>query len=414
MTLPALALAALALGAPGLADLGATLRVVPERHPSRGEPPFRLAEPRTSLAEDRLRGELDLRGRATGLGPGDLRLVATARETWAARSRPATRLLLDELHWDGVVLGQRVSAGKKVLAWDVGHAFRPLDVLQREDRRALAQGALEGIPSLGWERFGDDTAWLVVWANPLRGEARLPRDDESIAARHYRRLGAADLHLVARLSRRNQAEAGAAVVHVAREDLEWHGSVLWQRRHERLVHGLAEAGSSGPPLAAGDPVAARAGRDGVRALLGATLSFEGGLSLLAEAWHDPAGSTAAEWRRVADLGRRQVALLGVAPGHAVEGNVAWSARLFARPSLLRDNVLVRLSRAAPAGEGLEPSLDVLVTPEDRGFVATLAVAWRGARHRLELGLRAFGGPPGAAYRLLPEPLVGFGVAEVAF
>lgn len=170
-----------------------------------------------------------------------------------------THLRLNELSYDSALAGGFLSAGKKVMSWDVGYAFRPLDVVQREDRRALNPLALEGIPMLAWEHFDADSATTVVWANPGRGQAASSqRDDEAIAIRQYWQRGARDEYAVLRLSQRNGIEAGASFSQVASDGIEVHASLLWQQR---------------PP-------------HGGKALAGFTWTTESKFSVLAEAWTD--------------------------------------------------------------------------------------------------------------------------------
>lgn len=188
---------------------------------------------------------------------GPLRSVLTATRVDGGSVRPR----LNELSYDGALGSGFLTAGKKVMSWDVGYAFRPLDVVQREDRRALNPLALEGIPMLAWERFDADSATTIVWANPTRGRAASAsrqRDDEAIAIRHYRQRGARDEYAVLRLSRRNGLEAGASFSQVASDGLELHGSLLWQQR----------------PAHSG------------KALAGFTWTTESKLSIIGEMWTD--------------------------------------------------------------------------------------------------------------------------------
>lgn len=188
---------------------------------------------------------------------GPLRSVLTATRVDGGSVRPR----LNELIYDRALGSGFLTAGKKVMSWDVGYAFRPLDVVQREDRRALNPLALEGIPLLAWERFDADSATTIVWANPTQGRASSAsrqRDDEAIAIRHYRQRGARDEYAVLRLSRRNGIEAGASFSQVASDGLELHGSLLWQQR------------------------AAHSGK----ALAGFTWTTESKLSIVGEMWTD--------------------------------------------------------------------------------------------------------------------------------
>ena len=188
---------------------------------------------------------------------GPLRTVLTATRIDGGE----VRLRANELALDHALGGGFLSAGKKVMSWDVGYAFRPLDVVQREDRRALNPLALEGIPMLAWERFDADSATTIVWANPGRGRAAgagSQRKDEAIAIRQYRQRGARDEYAVLRLSERNGIEAGASFSQVASASLELHASLLWQQRPKH----------------------------GGKALAGFTWTTESKFSVVGEAWTD--------------------------------------------------------------------------------------------------------------------------------
>lgn len=388
-----LAILAAVLATPAAADTTLEWRTIPELHTIRKESPLAAASALSGIGADRSRLEAELRSTWRGVTA-----VVTARSIAQDGLKPDNGIVVNECHYDGTIGGQRISIGKKILSWDVGFGFRPLDVMQQEDRRALFATTLEGIPVVAWERFDSDTAWLLVLANPGRGRARDARDDESFALKFYRRDGDTDWHALVRHGRRNRLEAGFAFVRVAADGIEWHGSILHQQRHERLWNPLADGG---PPLATGNPLVSQVRSRGRKALVGATWTGESGLSILGEAWYDGSAYTAAEWRAIGTLARRQASLAGLAPDTAVRGNLAYDAQLFATANPLRKNLLLRLSHRDAEGR-FQPALDILHTPEDGGRVITASLGYRDGRFRLDAGLRVFGGSTDAAYRLLPE------------
>jgi hypothetical protein len=384
------------------------LRAIPEAHEANPDSPFALGTQRSDLGRDRLQDEVELRAAVQGIN-----LVATGRSTAMEGKSPDNELVVNELYYDTTLWGQRLGGGKKIMSWDVGFGFRPLDVIQQENRRAIFNSTLEGIPFVAWERFDETSAWTVLLANPGRGKAGSPRDDESVAAKAYFRKEQTDWHAVLRVSERHQWETGMALTQVSEEGLEWHGSFLFQRRYEKLLNRLAE--EPGAPLSASDPMEARVHENGVKALLGMTWTGTSGISILAEAWYDKSAYTASEWTAVADLARRQSALLGVngIPEAAVRGNVAYSLRYFEQPNLLQQNLLARVSWKGESGT-MEPALDVLYTPGDHGWVATLSAGYEGNRYRIDTGYRVFGGPDDSAYRMLPERRVIYVAGQFAF
>ncbi len=390
------------------ADLALKLRVIPEYHRDYPNSPFALAASPTNFGRDRSRQEVELRSKLA-----DINLVATARSTIQEDSRPDNDIIVNEIYYETTLFEQRLSLGKKILSWDVGFGFRPLDVIQQENRRAVFTTTLEGVPYIAWEKFTEDSAWMVLFANPGRGKAGAPKDDGSLALKYYLRAGNTDSHAVARVSERYRFETGAAFTRVADEGLQWHGSLLYQQRYEKNFNRLI--GTSGNPLASSDPLESRSFKHGTKALMGFTWTGVSGVSVLGEAWYDPSAYSANEWREVIDLARRQAALLGTPgiPDSAVQGNIAYSTRYFDRPNLLRKNLLWRLSHRQEGGS-FEPALDFLYTPEDGGRVVTISFGYEGNRYRIDAGLRAFGGKRDSAYRSLPEDRIVYFAAQASF
>src|ERR1035438_1910937 len=55
------------------------------------------------------------------------------------------------------------------MSWGVGFGFRPLDVVQRENRRGVNLPPLVGVPVLAVERFTTDAAWTLALTSPGQG-----------------------------------------------------------------------------------------------------------------------------------------------------------------------------------------------------------------------------------------------------
>jgi hypothetical protein len=298
---------------------------------------------------------------------------------------------VNELHlaWD---LGAwQLAAGKKVLGWDVGYAFRPNDVVQQENRRTQFEQTPEGRPLLQIEHFDADTAWALVLAQPQNWNDRgaFGVQEAALAARVYRRIGALDLHGFARQGRHSGASLGAAAAWVAGDELELHASARVFRHHD----GWAFSGNALQPAAA-LPWQMQTLGGGSAWLVGAQWTGGPRLSVLAEAWHDGRALADRDWD---DWARRNAALRTIS-GPAAAGNLAWQATPFDAPSLRRDNLFLRL---AWQPEDWTLSLDALLTPADRGRVLTAALQWKGDRWRVDASLRAYGGPAASLYAQLP-------------
>ncbi len=278
-----------------------------------------------------------------GMLRGTLRGVLTARSDGGDGGGVPR---VNELSLERPLAGGFATAGKKVMGWDVGYAFRPLDVVQQEDRRALNPVSLEGVPMLAWEAFDDSRAVTVVWSNPGHGKRGQPRNDGALAVRLYRQQGSTDQYAVLRLSNRNGVEGGASFSHVAGDELELHGSILLQQRHDEWTTGWRA------------PPRWQRMEGGGKALAGFTWTTEGKFSMLGEAWLD----------RTAARGRQR-------------------------------NVLLR---AAQAEGDLEIAADVLWLPRQDAApgsrITSLGVSWKAAPWQAGASVRHFSGAAGALAR----------------
>lgn len=341
------------------------------------------------------RQDLELR-----LREGGFNAQTTLRWQATEGGKPERHGVANQAYFDGDLGdGLGFTVGKKVLSWGVGFGFRPLDVVQRENRRDVNPPALVGLPLLALERFSADTAWTLAWVRPgvESGEKAGSDDsrDSALAFHGYRLVDGDDVHAVARLSHRRSFELGLGATRVVGEEWSFHGAALYQRRSSKTLNTLAENGGL---LAASDPMHATPRRNGVKVVAGA--QWTGGpWSILAEAWYDADTYSRAEWQRLDALTARQRTLAGVAPASAIAGNVAWSSRAYRADNLLRENLLLRL--AHDNGDGFKAHAELLLTPADGGRVLTLGASHEGDRQRLSIGLRQLGGRSDSAYAQSP-------------
>ena len=386
-------------------EFSAVLRAIPETHELRSASPFALAAPLTDFGRDRARFDLEARARWKALA-----FVGTARSTLLEGREPRHEGFVNELYADTTIGGQSFSLGKKIAGWGVGFGFRPLDVVQQQDRRVLNLFTPEGIPAVAWERFTDTAAWTVLYANPTQGRAGESRDDESLALRAFRQAGPTDWHGVARWSTRHRVQVGAGANHVVSDSTQVYGSLLFMRRHDRGSNALAATGGT---LSASDPMIFGVAGPAWQFAAGGSWTGESGIGVLVEAWYDGTAWRRDEWTALHALALRQAALLGApgVPESAVRGNLAYGLSAFERPNLARENLLGRISYD---GEFWDAALDVLLTPRDRGAVLTASVSRQYDKLRWELGLRRYAGPPGSAYGMLPERHVGYLATQLYF
>ncbi|QDL55021.1 hypothetical protein [Rhodoferax aquaticus] len=302
------------------------------------------------------------------------------------------------------------SAGKKIVSWDVGYAFRPNDLVQQEERRTLVSTTSIGRPVLTAERFNADSAWSLVAVNPVNTIDALGAQEAALAARAYLRDGAVDWHAFARAGQHTGASVGAAVAWVASDAVELHASA----RYARQVDSKAMAtGSQINGVLSTNPWQASRLQDVAQALVGGTWTHVSQFSVLAEAWWDGSALSDDQWdawgARNAQLQR--FATMG-APASAVAGNLAWQAEAFgASSSLRRSNVFVRASWVQGAWT---PAVDVLYTPADQGQAVSASVVWQGDRMQVQAGVRSYGGPGTAVMVQLPTQQTAYVHANWSF
>ncbi len=340
--------------------------------------------------------QVEAERRASGHG---VNAIVTLQAQRLAGEGIKTHAHLNELAASADAAGWQLSAGKKIVAWDVGYGFRPNDVVAQEARRTLLAVTPEGRPLLMAEHFDARTAWAVVIVNPTKPRGQRGADEPALAVRAYRQDGAVDWHGFARLGAHTGASLGAAAAWVASESIELHASARGFTRADTLA-----STAEGRDLRAADPWQAASAHRGAQALIGGTWTNADQLSLLAEAWWDGTALPDAAWDRwnarnesLADITQTQDGAPATRP--AVAGNLAWQADAFgASQSLRRANLFARLSWQH---DKWQPAIDILFTPADRGRVVTGSVAWQGDRVRIDSGVRTYGGPSSAVLAQLP-------------
>jgi hypothetical protein len=344
-------------------------------------------------------------------------LLSAQRPEGAAATTSARA---NELYGSADLGAWQLSAGKKVVGWDVGYGFRPNDVVQQEVRRTLLSVSPEGRPLLQAEHFDADTATALIWVNPQRArdgdDAQRFARESALAARWYHRDGAVDWHLFGRFGQHTGTSAGAALAWVATEALALHASARVMQRHDAWALSLAGGPAAGPGAVSANPWGVTTQGGAAQWLVGANWTGAQQQSVTVEAWHDGTAPGRSAWR---DWSARNASLAAAAqrPGlpaaalTGLAGNLAWQATPLGAGSLHRDNVFVRL---AWQPEPWQFTLDALVAPADRSHMLTAGVEWRGDRVRLNAGWRVLGGPADALVRQLPQRQVGALAATWAF
>jgi len=387
-------------------ELSGILRVIPEYHHVNQESLFFVPNPFYDFKTLQSRQEFEGRYQEGGLN-----LLATAITTLQENTKPEHEGLLNELYYDTVIADQEMSFGKKIMSWGVGYGFRPLDVVQQEDRRLIYSRTLEGVPLIAWEYFTDNGALTLAYINPLQGTDLDRLNEESLAFKYYYLWDNMDIHAVTRLSQRNKGEAGIGFTHIVNNNLEWHGSILYQHRYHKKINRLTAPNS--PLLASDDPMIEHLFHSGIKALLGFTWSHAMGISVLGEFWFDNAAYSKKQWEQLWQLSQSQQKLLetGTVPEVAIYSNIGASRQFFLQPNLLQHNLLLQLS---VEGDTVNSVLDCLLTPQDGGWVVTASLKHERNQQYFEFGVRTFGGATDSAFRAVSADFISYLSWQLAF
>jgi hypothetical protein len=317
------------------------------------------------------------------------------------------RSRVNELNASADLGSWQLAAGRRVVAWDVGYGFRPIDVVQQEERRQLLGSTPQGRPLLQAEYFGAEDALSLVWVNPQHwaepAAAQRRGDESAFAARAYKRLGGLDLHLLSRWGRHTGWSAGGALAWVATDELELHASARLMHRHEGWA--LDPALGVGA-VARSNPWALQTQGGASQWLIGGQWTGTAQQSLLLEYWHDGSAPSDAQWSgwQARNDALRALAAARPALASAAAGNLAWQATPFDGASLRRDNLFLRLAWQPtdwPAGSW-QWTLDMLYHPADAGRIVTAGLQWQGDRVRINAAWRRHGGPDSALLTQLPQ------------
>jgi hypothetical protein len=317
----------------GAVEIHGVITVAPEFLAENTSSPYDVNTPRRSSRQD-----VELK-----LQEGGFNAQGILRQQVAEGHSPEYHGIANQFYYDGAIspaLGW--TAGRKVMPWGVGFGFKPLDVIQRENRRSINPPPLVGVPLVAIEHFTAEDAWTVAWTRPGQGRAETDDRDPGVALHWYRLASGDDLHGVLRVSQRRRLEAGVGATRIVGDEWSFHGAALYQERGPMRPDGSFDG-------------------EAIKAVVGAQWTGESGTSVLLEAWDDP-----------------DAPLASGTPRENVLLRVTWDDR-----------------------DGFKPYADLLVTPRDGGRVFTVGAVWEGNRQRFTLGARQVGGARDSAYAQAP-------------
>lgn len=310
----------------------------------------------------------------------------------------STSSYINQLYYDDKNEYLSWTFGKKIISWGVGHAFRPLDVIQNENRRAVNPSALTGVPLASLEKFTASSAWSLIWANSIYGKNEYKANkSESLALRYFHFAENYDLHLVGKFSREKKAEGGLGATYVINENTLLYSSALYTRRYSKIMNSLINTASL---YSDSNPMRKICYSNGLRANIGYQWTGSSGVGVLFETYYDGHSYSKKDWNKLNLLTKNQLFFSYAVPYYALKSNIAWSSYAFTQDNLVRMNSLLRLSY--DNSDGLKPYFDLLYSPDDGGLLSTISISYEKNNQRYSFGLRNYGGKSGSVYRNVPE------------
>ncbi len=255
-----------------------------------------------------------------------------------------------------------VEGGKRILKWGTGYAFTPTGVLDPPrdpadplDRLGLTEGVLSGSVHL----FRGDTAVSIVGASPDTWRSSPAAMAHRVAAARLRTLvHGVELAFIASTADTTGPSWGINFTDVIGQNFEWHGEALVRRRGSVALPAGLDRDS---------------GRDrDVSALIGCQYTFNVGVNVVLEYYHDGNGLDLDTWRRLTSLASQGNAAGPLAHAPAAAGSVV------TLPGLRQFAFL----RAAPAAADptLQPELLAIAGLDDGSLTLVPGLTWTPQTH----------------------------------
>ncbi len=234
-------------------------------------------------------------------GVSGLLMLATATDNLRS---PEYTYSLRELTFDYSVSDAiDLTVGKKILKWGTGYAFNPTGVV--EPQRSPSDpsdrlGQNEGSKLVSVDFFAGRSSLALVYVNDVSiNNWRWSWGTQEFAIRAYTFLSGLDLSLIAHYKEGDRLELGSNWSYVIGDNLELHGELLGKRGSSTLYHQSIWSDQNAV-LYSSFPYSApyeQSGRIFSRLLLGGQFTFENGVNIVLEYYHNAEGLTGIDWKR---------------------------------------------------------------------------------------------------------------------
>lgn len=283
-------------------------------------------------------------------------------------------LIIQELFWQGSVdyLNTTVDMmfGKVRTDWGVGYGYRPLDIFKPYRRNPIGIQVEEGAGTAMLSYFDSLGEWSLIysdssWTQQEGSELQIRQQQQGAGFRRYALTGDTEWQAIAYYDDVRQGLLAGSIVTVLNYSLEWHASALYQRSY--LSFQQEETLS---------PVELQEFDNGYQGLLGINWANSSGLNVIAEYWYDSRSWGQSEWTQALNKSH-------LLEQEAVTSRLAGSyAQGLNHTNLMVHNLLLHWSldssswshwdwsRNSQWLDKFEPKMDLLISPEDGGLIAT--------------------------------------------
>ncbi|MGF1697060.1 hypothetical protein L4D20_17665 [Vibrio kyushuensis] len=319
--------------------------------------------------------------------------------------------IVQELFWqtsiDVGALPIDLTFGKVRLDWGVGYGYRPLDVFKPYRRNPIGIQVEEGAGTAMASYFDIDGEWSLVysdssWTQQEGSELEEQSEQQGFGMRRYALFGDSEWQGIGYYDDVRQGLIGGSFVTVVSHSWEFHASALYQRKYLAYEQGSA--------LTA---VNLDTQRHGYQSLVGVNWANSSGHNVIMEYWYDSRSWSHSDWQQAFDRG------LYLSSAVQTESLAYSYAQGFNHANLVQHNIMLHWSLNSSSWShwewskdwlwlnNFEPTFDVMLSPEDSGFIATqwfnYQVLDTGATSfNVELAARFLGGSSDSVYANLPD------------
>ncbi|MBQ4849976.1 hypothetical protein [Pseudoalteromonas sp. MMG012] len=315
-----------------------------------------------------------------------LRVAATASWLKVGGQRD-TDVQVSEAFYDFTIENWFMSAGKKKVDWDVGYGFRPLDMFSPTDSLAIYTAIPPGAIMVTGDYFleSGNVTLICNESSPDYLERGVKVNKSTgCGGRYYGYFEGFEAQVLGHYDEDLGMRVGGSALTVIGENLELHGSLLWQENYRTPALYNIHIGQNDRISG----VNTQWKNNSIQALLGVNYSFQSGITVIAEYWHDGRAPSDRQWRDVINLSQ------STSDQHQLQ----MLRSHFATQSLFQDNAMVHIRTSSTQWS---PSLTLLTNPNDNSVLIDGELCYGGVTaSQLCMGIRQYTGGAETIYEQL--------------